>query len=210
MATKTIKIREEWLLNLAKSMEPSVAEASGVALPPFRVTCGWPSTGGRGRKRRVRGECWAATASADGHAEIFISPQEADTKEVAAILCHELIHAALPNVGHKKPFQAAAKKLGFVAPFTGAVITNWFDIWVNPILDKIGDYPHAELMASSAIAKKKKQVARQLLCYCETCGYKARVARSWLESAGPPHCPQHGQMIFSDPNAEDIAQQLAA
>lgn len=202
MAHQNIKIREEWLLTLAKQMQPSVADAANQELPPFRVTCGWPSSGGRGRKRRVRGECWPATASADGHAEIFISPQEADTKEVAAILCHELIHAALPKAGHRKPFQAAAKKLGFTKPFTGAVTVNWFDLWVDPILKSIGDYPHAEIIAASTIAgQKKKQVARQLLCVCEACGYKARVARKWIEEIGPPACPAHGQMTFDDPSA---------
>ena len=205
MKNDTIKIREEWLLTLAKKMEPSVAEAAGAELPPFRVTCGWPSSGGRGRKRRVRGECWPAEASADGHAEIFISPKEADTADVAAILCHELIHAALPKAGHKKPFQAAAKKLGFTKPFTGAVTVNWFDIWTQPILEKLGPYPHAELMAPAPIAKPKKQVARQLLCVCETCGYKARVARRWIETIGPPHCPEHGPLTFHDPNPSEFA-----
>lgn len=210
MNNDTIKIREEWLLTLAKKMQPSVAEAASAELPPFRVTCGWPSSGGRGRTRRVRGECWPASASADGHAEIFISPQEADTKDVAAILCHELIHAALPRAGHKKPFQAAAKKLGFTKPFTGAVTTAWFDIWVGPILDKIGLYPHAELLATSGVAgQKKKQVARQLLCQCDQCGYKARVARKWLEEMGPPHCPAHGSMFFLDPSVDGSSSEEA-
>lgn len=210
MTNKSITIREEWLLTLAKQMQPSIAEAAGKEFPPYRVTCGWPSSGGRGRKRRVRGECWPASASADGHAEIFISPQEADTKTVAAILCHELIHAALPKAGHKKPFQTAAKKLGFTKPFTGAVTTKWFDLWVDPILEKIGNYPHAEIMAASAIAgQKKKQVARQLLCQCDQCGYKARVSRKWIEDLGPPHCPAHGQMHFSDPSAEQSALEEA-
>lgn len=205
MKPQEIKLREDWLMQLAKAMEPSIAEACGQALPPFRVTCGWPSSGGRGRKRRVRGECWAASASADGHAEIFISPVEADTKEVAAILGHELIHAALPKAGHKKPFQVAAKKIGYTKPFTGAVVTNWFHIWVDPILADIGDYPHAELKASAPIARKKKQKARQLLCECEQCGYKARVARTWIETQGAPLCPQHGTMTFHDPDAKTDA-----
>lgn len=36
--------------------------------------------------------------------------------------------------------------------------------------------------------------SRLLKVTCLDCGYIARVANSWLEKAGAPHCPEHGEM----------------
>src|SRR5215831_5150858 len=85
-ATRTIQLREDWLNRLAKGFMAHIAEAAGLTFPPVRVTCGFPSRGGEmGGKTRVRGQCWSAEASEDRHAEIFISPVEAEVETVAAI-----------------------------------------------------------------------------------------------------------------------------
>lgn len=68
-------LREDWLSQLARRMESTIADRAGIEFPPYRVTCGFPSKGGElGKKTRVRGQCWSASASDDQHAEIFISP----------------------------------------------------------------------------------------------------------------------------------------
>ena len=101
--------REEWLLKRALWMQPEIEGLAGLTLPPFRVTCGFPTQGGMMRgKTRARGQCGSAEASEDGHAEIYISPVEDAIDTVAPILAHELIHAALPKAGHNRTFQAAA------------------------------------------------------------------------------------------------------
>jgi hypothetical protein len=189
-----IKLREEWLNRLAAAFMAHTTEAAGLTFPPVRVTCGFPSRGGEmGGKKRVRGQCWSADASEDKHAEIFISPVEADAETVAAILAHEVVHAAIPDAGHGKPFQVAMKKLGHVAPFTSAIPTDDFWAWVRPHLDALGPYPHAMLVAMRAVAAPKKQTARMLKCICEQdgCGYTVRAARTWLKDVGLPICPKH-------------------
>lgn len=196
----TTRLREAWLSRLAGLMVKVIEQRAGVKLPPYRVTCGFPSRGGElGKDSRVRGQCWAASASDDGHAEVFISPVEAESKVVAEILAHELIHAALPQAGHKKPFQAAAAKVGFTAPFTTATPTPEFDAWCAPLLAKVGAYPHARLVAMRPVAAPKKQTARLLKAICMAgagdaeCGYTVRVTRKWVE-VGAPCCPLHGAM----------------
>lgn len=188
--------REAWLATLARAFQPVLEDRAGITFPPYRVTCGFPSKGGEmGRKTRVRGQCWSAEASDDGHAEIFISPVEDDLPTVAAILAHEMIHAALPSAGHRSPFQAAARSIGHERPFTSSSPTPAFMAWAAPLIEAIGDYPHKRLNALASVGQRKKQSARMLKAECEGCGYTARVTRKWVVEAGPPHCPNHGAMV---------------
>jgi len=199
-------LREHWLRQLAALMEPIIAERAGVSFPPYRVTCGFPSKGGElGKKTRVRGQCWSAAASEDRHAEIFISPVEDDQATVAAILAHEMIHAALPEAGHKRPFQIAAAAIGHKAPFTSSEPTPEFMAWAEALLGTLPPYPHRRLNAMTPVAQKKKQTARMIKCECATCGYTARTTRKWLESVGAPICPGegHGRMQHDPIDDED-------
>lgn len=192
MVSKTIRLREDWLRRVADAFAPHIEKATGVPLPPFRASCGFVSGG---KRSKAVAECWSATASKDKHAEIFIKPTEDDARQVASHLAHELIHAALPEAGHKKPFQKAAAALGFKAPWRSTPETDAFWAWVDPILAEIGPYPHAELMMARPVAGPKKQTARMIKVECSECGYTARVARKWL-AMGAPHCPSgHGEMF---------------
>lgn len=196
-----IKLREDWLNQLASAFMAHIADTCGLTFPPVRVTCGFPSRGGEmGGNTRVRGQCWSADASEDKHAEIFISPVEAQAETVAAILAHEIVHAALPDAGHGKPFQRTMKALGQVAPFTSAVPTDAFWTWVRPMLEQVGPYPHAMLLAMRPVAAPKKQVARMLKCTCmeDDCGYTVRTARKWLLEVGFPICPKHMQPMICE------------
>lgn len=194
------RLREEWLATLAELFRPAIEDRAGVTFPSFRVTCGFPSRGGEmGGKTRVRGQCWSAEASDDRHAEIFISPVEDDAAQVAAILAHEMVHAALPNAGHGKPFQAAMRTLGHTAPFTSCNLTDAWAAWTAPLVAQVGPYPHAKLNAMRAVAAPKKQNARLLKATCggedgEACGYTVRVTRKWVVDLGAPCCPRHGPM----------------
>jgi hypothetical protein len=192
--TPAIALREDWLNQLAKAFTAHITDTCGLTFPPVRVTCGFPSRGGEmGGRTRVRGQCWSADASEDAHAEIFISPVEADAETVATILAHELVHAAIPQAGHGKPFQIAMKKLGQVAPFTTAIPTDAFWAWARPHLETVGPYPHAMLLAMRPVAAPKKQVARMLKATCDEagCGYTVRLAKKWIVEVGAPVCPKH-------------------
>jgi hypothetical protein len=196
VVTSAIRLREDWLNQLAAAFMAEMVERCALTFPRVRVTCGFPSRGGEmGGKSRVRGQCWSADASEDQHAEIFISPVEADIATIAAILAHELAHAAMPEAGHGKPFQIVMKKLGHIAPFTSAIPTETFVEWTAPHLAKVGAYPHAMLNAMRPVAAPKKQTARMIkaTCDCDACGYTVRLTRKWIVELGAPICPKHFQ-----------------
>ena len=99
--------RESWLNGVAAGMAP-LFEALGAPLPDrVRVAIGFTSAG---RRSRAIGECWDNRRSTDGHFEIFIRPDlahapDAMPAQIAAILAHELVHAAVGiQAGHGKPF----------------------------------------------------------------------------------------------------------
>jgi hypothetical protein len=101
--------REEWLNLVAKRMAPWF-EDEGYSLPRYRVAIGFPSTGKRGKRI---GECWDGRASADGTFEVLIRPDQSDPIAVAAILAHELVHAAVGlECGHKGAFRTIATRIG--------------------------------------------------------------------------------------------------
>lgn len=182
-----IELREAWLNDLVNLVRPHMEQAAGLTFPALRVSCGFPSRGGASGK--VIGQCWAAAASADAHAEIFITPLEDQPEAVASTLVHELIHACLPTAGHRAPFARAAKAVGFKAPWKATPETDAFWAWVRPLVDQLPPYPHGRLNAMSAVAAPKPQKARLLKAECEACGYTVRVTRKWLDEAGAPLCP---------------------
>ena len=53
------------------------------------------------------------------------------------------------------------------------------------MIDALGDYPHATLMARSGT---KKQSTRLIKCQCLDCGSTVRTTRKYLEF-GTPICP---------------------
>jgi len=204
--------RESWLNRVAIGMAP-LFEALGAPLPSrVRVAIGFTSRGARGR---AIGECWDNRCSDDGHFEIFIRPDLAHAPhampaQIAAILAHELVHAAVGiAAGHGKVFKRVAIGLGLVGKMTATTPGEAFLAAVAPILAAAGPLPHARLDTGGETTRPKKQAARLLKCECATCGYTVRTARKWLETAGAPLCPiaGHGPMqhepLDSDDEAED-------
>ena len=182
--------REEWLEKVAAQMAPWFAER-GHPLPRVRMSIGFPSTGGKGRRI---GECWDGAASADGTHEILIRPDLDDAEEVAAVLAHELTHAAVGiEAGHKAPFAKLAKAIGLEGKMTATQAGDTFKRAVAPILSAVGPLPHARLGFGRSTGPKK-QKGRLLKAECGECGYTVRVTRKWVEEAGAPHCPKHGPM----------------
>ena len=184
--------REQWLQAAVKKFRPLFASHDKPVPEKVRVSCGFPSTGGRSARRTTIGECWQPGASADSAYEIFISPVVQDAVEVLAILAHELCHAALPpGVGHRPPFGKLARAIGLEGKLTATVAGDAFKQWAAPALDKLGPYPHAKL---DALRDRKKQSTRMVKSTCATCGYVARTTRKWINDVGAPHCPAHGEM----------------
>ncbi|WP_066779414.1 SprT-like domain-containing protein [Sphingomonas sp. CCH5-D11] len=202
--------RESWLNRVAIGMEP-LFEALDAPLPSrVRVAIGFTSRGARGR---AIGECWDNRCSDDGHFEIFIRPDlahapDAMPTQIAAILAHELVHAAVGiAAGHGKAFKRIAVGLGLVGKMTATTPGDAFLAAVAPILAVAGPLPHARLDTGGETTRPKKQATRLLKCECKTCGYTVRTARKWLEEVGAPVCPAegHGAMHHDPLDADEGA-----
>lgn len=192
MAARTkYKTREDWLNALAVALDAEIFAPTKQRMPKkFRVTCGWPTRGVRGRKQ-VLGQCHSPRQSADKSTEITITMSLSDPVEVADVLVHEMVHAVVGNdCGHKGPFRKLALEIGLEGKMTSAEMGAELTAKVKKLIKPLGKYPHAELRLSD----KKKQSTRLIKCECDACGYNVRITRKWLEEAGEPHCPMHGKM----------------
>jgi hypothetical protein len=149
-------------------------------------------------------ECWDNQCSEDRYFEIFIRPDLSESKDlmpmqVAAILGHELVHAAVGvAAGHRKAFRRVARGIGLVGQMSSTTAGPEFEKVLRPILEGAGPFPHGRLQsaigASSHTSRRKRQHSGQIKCVCSICGYAVQITRRWLDAAGAPLCPKHGQM----------------
>jgi hypothetical protein len=193
--------REGWLNYVAQRMGP-MFERLGAPLPAqLRIAIGFTSSG---RRSRHIGECWDNQCSEDRHFEIFIRPDLSESKDlmpmqVAAILAHELVHAAIGvTAGHRKEFRRVARGIGLVGQMAATTAGPEFEEALWPVLKEAGPLPHGRLSstsgASSHSSRRKRQHPSRVECVCNTCGYAAHTTRRWFDLAGAPLCPKHGQM----------------
>jgi hypothetical protein len=185
--------RESWLLEATKIAR---SDLFGVipdlpALPSeVRVTCGWPSKGGLGKKKRTVGQCWPTESSAGGFTEILVSPFLDRPVEVVETLLHELIHAAVGvDQKHKGAFITGAKAIGFTKPWTSTPPTTQLtDLILTKFLPKLGEYPHKKLDAVALVKSLgEPDHNRQLKLLCSGCGYIIRTTKKWID-IGLPTC----------------------
>ena len=178
--------REKWLTEIATQIERHYFNANGITLDTYKVTCGWPSSGGRAAKRRTLGQCFHAEASSDGIYEIFISPTISDNVEVGAVLAHEMCHVADKcKNGHRAPFTKLARMCELEGKPTATIAGEAFKRWLETKTPIIGEYPHAEIAVNP---QHKKQSTRMMKCECVECGYIVRTTRTNLFRA-LPICP---------------------
>lgn len=188
--------RDKWLMRVASGLSPTFTRAGRPLPSSYRISIGFPSSGRRG----VRiGECWSREQSKDKHFEIFIRPDLEDPLKVAAVVAHELVHAAVGiKAGHGKAFRLLAVAIGLEGPMRTTKPGEKFKRIVEPILERLGPIPHATLAfrtaAMVAADAAPRQLGRQLKAGCKKCGYIVRTSRMWLDKMGPPLCPLHGLM----------------
>jgi hypothetical protein len=201
MEAQLHQTREAWLNYIAQRMAP-VFDKLGAPLPvQLRIAFGFTSSG---RRSRSIGECWDNQCSEDRHFEIFIRPDLSESKDllpmqVAAILGHELVHAAVGVAArHGKAFRQVASGIGLVGQMAATTAGPEFEKAMRSILEGAGPLPHGRLHvnagASSHSSRRKKPYCRPIKCACTSCGYTVHTIRKWLELAGAPLCPKHGQM----------------
>jgi hypothetical protein len=186
--------REDWLIELATRLEV-LFKQHGATLPKYRVTCGFPSSGGLSAKNRTIGQCWSPEASGDGTTEIIIGITQDEPMRVAGVLAHEMVHAAVGvAAGHRGPFRKLALAIGLEAPMTATTEGEAFKQAVQPMLDAIGNYPHAKLDAT----KRRKQSTRMIKASCTACGYTVRTTAKWIGIATPT-CPDVDCYDYGNP-----------
>jgi hypothetical protein len=104
---------------------------------------------------------------------------------VAAILGHELVHAAVGVAArHGKAFRRVAKGIGLTGQMAATTAGPEFEKAMRPILEGAGPLPHGRLQlavgASSHSSRRRKEHSGQIKCACSTCGlycsYQAQMA----------------------------------
>ena len=175
------RYREQWLTEAAKALEKH-ATKEGYDVKHWRVTVSWPSQrAGRGT-RRVIGQCFYGSASGDGTHEILISPKLEKGLDVLEVIAHEMAHIiAGPDCGHKGMYPEVGRMFMLNPPWTSTTPSVDFKRWANPVLAKLGTYPHAELDFTNT----KKQKTRMVKFECSGCGWIGRASSARLEQAMP-------------------------
>src|SRR5260370_26525173 len=127
----------------------SMLEKLGAPLrAELRIAIGFTSSG---RRSRNIGECWDNQCSEDRHFEIFIRPDLSESKDlmpmqVAAILGHELVHAAVGVAArHGKAFRRVAKGIGLTGQMAATTAGPEFEKAMQPILAGAGTRPQRRL-----------------------------------------------------------------
>ncbi len=184
MTTVMYDTREAWL-NAMTDLLRSDFEAADATLPDnVRMTCGFPSRGGRPGKKQVLGECWPAGQSEDDHFEVFITPMRHDPVTVAGILVHELVHAAVGcDCGHRGAFRTVALTLGLEGKMTETNVGEGLEEKLREHVERLGQYPHASL----SMLEKPPQSTRMKKVECPECGWMCRASQKWID-IGLPTC----------------------
>lgn len=178
--------REAWLGELAYSLEGLVQGVTGKAMPKYRISVSFPSRGAMSSKKRVVGQCWDGLVSSSGHSELFISPLLEDPMIVAGVVIHEMIHANVGcSFGHGKEFSQVARAVGLDGKPTATVPGEKFIKIADPILQKLGQYPHTALVVNPNRTVQKTLMHK---VRCAKCGYVLRTTDKWLKIAAPI-CP---------------------
>ena len=179
--TTTDTTREAWLLRAAEALSADLAGV-GATVPRVRISVGWPR-GAHGRSKAI-GQCWSATAVADGAPAIFISPELDDPVRILDVLLHELVHAAHQGAGHRGAFVKTARAVGLVRPWTATTAGPDLRARLVALADSLGTLDHARVND----AARPRQGTRMLKVQCPDCGYTVRTTRQWLD-VGAPSCP---------------------
>lgn len=194
MATLKEKVannREHWLTNCAEKLVPHLEDIAGKRMPDFRISMGFPSRNALSMRKRVIGQCWNKAVCTKGTHQLFISPMVSGDIDVAGVVAHELAHAIVGTEhGHKRPFGQVVRPLGLEGKLTATVPGEQFIKLMDPILSKLGPYPHQALKINP---KYVGGGSRLIKASCPECDFKVRMTRTWLddEDYGAPLCPKH-------------------
>lgn len=143
--------RECWMMAIAKEMEPWF-EAIGYPVKNYYISMGDPVDS-------KLGWCWYRDRSPDNAAHIFINASLQHTMTIAEVICHELIHAALPDGElHSQRFKniaAALDILGRKKSGRYTVATTAFKEKMAPIIERLGEFPGRRMLGRHETRRKR-------------------------------------------------------
>jgi hypothetical protein len=182
------KTREAWLMAFVTAAQAKFTEVGAPIPANIRASIGFSSKGAR--SNRI-GECWSSCSSNDGVFEMFVVPTITSTRQIAGVLTHEIVHAAVGlEAGHGPKFRKIATAVGLVGKMTATTEGPLWDAWAEPILKKIGAYPAASLKPLGKSTAKPKQTTRMLKAECPACDFAFRTTRLHFEAVNyEPACP---------------------
>lgn len=191
--------REAWLTELAKLVEPCFA---GIALKPYRLTCGWPCRNALGARQRRVGECHSAVTSKGGYHELFVSPLIEDPLEVAGVVAHEMAHvAAGVPAGHGRGFVKVCRHIGLTeGKPTTAMPGSDLKKKLKAMLRGLGPYPHSAIVP---VVKPKLTKKTDVSLVCPECACKVRMSIKNLDRCGAPRCGCGHPGVMVDPEELD-------
>lgn len=192
-----METREEYLTRMAgeiitRILEPvgydTNDETKGPLSDGIRVSVGWPSARALNKYGRTLGQTFNPLLSKDGTTEIFITPFLDEPHEIAGVLTHELVHAAIGvKHNHNAFFEQACHKVGLDGPATSTIVPPGSPLAaeIDAIVKDLGAFPHAAL--DIALVSKKKAITRLLKCTCTnadcptqaTGGFVVRITQKW-------------------------------
>lgn len=179
--------REAWLIRAVEMLSVRFKE-NGFAVPPVRISVGWP--GGKGKAGMIKtiGQCWHKSAAADGVQQIFISPLLDSPAKILATIMHEMAHAVDEGKsGHKAGFKKIAVAVGLEGKMTATHAGEALNEWFKPVILALGSYDHAKL--NPEVPLVKAQTNKHLLIKCSYCEFQARTTRKQMdEYSMPEHC----------------------
>lgn len=190
--------REQWMQAFTDAARPRFEELGSPLPPVIRMSIGFPS---QGRRSNTIGQCWWAEASTDGVCEIFIRPSlQDDSRRVAGVLAHELVHAA-GHKGHGADFRKVAVGLGLGGPMTATTETDDFYAWADPVIEQLGPFPGAKLDDGMVeIGGKKKQGTRMIKMTCGECDWSFRTAQKNIDAMTDYTCLACGEGTLTTEN----------
>ena len=193
------KTREQWLEAAVKLIIKQIFTPASVEVPEVRVSVGWP--GGRGPKKNVIGQCFAAHTTADKVAQIFVTPAIDDAYTTVETLTHEIIHAVAVDedgvsAGHRGGFIRIAKEIGFTAPWKSTPASEELREKLQAIADKLGVYPHVAINVGDRPTVQKTYY-RKVQCH-EDDEYFVRMTQTKIDDFGYPKCPCHNKEMVEE------------
>ena len=238
--SEVVILREDWLTKASVLINEDVLKKTVVRnvytplLVPesVRFSCSWIK--GRQTKKAV-GVCFSQALSAGGVNEIFITPTMSDSLQVAETLIHELIHAMDNNKsGHLGYFKEVSEAVGLVGKRTATVAGEELRGKLVNLVDRLGEYPHFEVSASSRLSPSKtdptageggkdhdpeapsdgakKQKNRQLKVSC-ACGFIIRLSQKRIDEVKWKEreclkCVTKGGLVPSDERGSDTKRDI--